>query len=409
MTGRERILAVLDRKPVDRQPYDLGGTDCSGVHVVAYQRLRDFLGLPKKPVECACLGQLIAKIDADVMEALQVDAEALYFASRETKIWNAPFKVDMVVPTLFRTEKRSDGSVVALDRAGKAYAQQAAGSFYFDPVGIPLSKVSSAAELERYDDVFERWDYPSVYDEPLEQLAQRARKQYRATTRAVVALWRMHYLQAGQLMRGYEQFFVDLMADQALANAILGKLHGVYMRRAKMFFDAFGDSFDVVFLTDDLGTQQSGLISPQLYRQMLFPYVSELVAFIKSHGKKVVMHSCGAVAEFVPFLIEMGVDALNPVQVSASGMNPRDLARQYGGQIAFWGGGCDTQSVLNAGDTSAVRSEVRLRLKEFGKEASCVFAQVHNIQYDVPPENIMAMYDEFRKQTGTSGKMFVEA
>jgi len=402
MSGRERILAALDRKTVDRPPYDLGGTDCSGVHVVAYQRLRDFLGLPKKPVECACQSQLIAKIDNDVMDILRVDAEALYFGSLETRIWHTPFDVAMIVPALFRTEERPDGSIAALDRSGREYARQAAGSFYFDPVGTPLVGVSSAAELDRYDDIFERWDYPSVYDEPLDQLAQRAKRQYQATSRAVVALWRMHYLQAGQLMRGYEQFFVDLMADQDLAHAILRKLHDVYMRRAKAFFSAFGDAFDVVFLTDDLGTQQSGLISPQLYRQMLFPYVSELVSFIKSNGKKLVMHSCGAVAEFIPFLIEMGVDALNPVQVSACGMNPCDLARQYGGRIAFWGGGCDTQSVLNSGDAAAVRAEVRLRLKEFAKEASYVFAQVHNIQYDVPPENIMAMHDEFRKQARSS-------
>jgi uroporphyrinogen decarboxylase len=141
------------------------------------------------------------------------------------------------------------------------------------------------------------------------------------------------------------------------------------------------------------------MISPGLYQEMIFPYVAEAVGKIKAAGKKVVMHSCGAVSSFVPFLIEMGVDGLNPVQVSAAGMNPADLVREYGRHIAFWGGGCDTQHALNASDPEVVRADVRRRLEEFGPDASLVFTQVHNIQYDVPPENILAMRDEFWKQT----------
>jgi uroporphyrinogen decarboxylase len=120
---------------------------------------------------------------------------------------------------------------------------------------------------------------------------------------------------------------------------------------------------------------------------------------MKAAGKKVVMHSCGAVSAFVPFMIEMGIDALNPVQVSACGMNPADLVREYGKDIAFWGGGCDTQHALNAAHPETVRADVRRRLKEFGPDAHLVFTQVHNIQYDVPAENVMAMRDEFWKQT----------
>jgi uroporphyrinogen decarboxylase len=120
-----------------------------------------------------------------------------------------------------------------------------------------------------------------------------------------------------------------------------------------------------------------------------------LVAEIKDRGKKVIMHSCGAVANYIPMLIEMGVDAINPVQVSAKGMNPRDLVREHGRDIAFWGGGCDTQRALNSSDPEVVRADVRRRLAEFGPDAHWVFTQVHNIQYDVPAENVLAMRDEF--------------
>jgi uroporphyrinogen decarboxylase len=400
MTGRERILKTLRREPVDRIPYDLGGTDCSAAHAIPYAGLRKRLGLPQKAVKCGCLIQLIAENDRDFSDAMGVDAEVLGFGSQKEKIWKAPFGVDMIVPEKFAVENLPDGSSIVRNTAGKIYARRAASSAYFDPAEPPLAHVSSPSELKGFDGLFDRWDYSYVYDEPLPALAERAEKQHASTSRAVVALWRLHYLQAGQLMRGYEQFFIDLMVDKPLAHALLEKLHQVYLKRVEAFLNAFGKSIDVVFLTDDLGTQQSGLISPDLYREMIYPYASELVGRIKKAGKLVCMHSCGAVADFIPSLIEMGVDALNPVQVSAGNMNPGDLVRRFGKYIAFWGGGCDTQHALNSKDPEAIRADVRRRLREFGKGAPLVFTQVHNIQYDVPPENILTMHDEFLKQAG---------
>jgi uroporphyrinogen decarboxylase len=400
MTGRQRVLATLDRQTPDFIPFDIGGTSCSGIHSLTYRDLRACLGLPDRPIVCGCIGQLIAKPDDDVMDALGVDVEALWFGARETKIWNTPFGVELIVPEHFNVEDLPDGSSVVTDTPkGRVCAKRASGTYYFDPVATPLADITSPAELDEWDALFQRWDYPSAYDEPLDVLADRARKQYEATDRAVVALWSLHYLQTGQITRGFEQFLVDLMIDRDLARAILDKLHQAYLNRVDTFLDAFGDWFDVVFLTDDLGTQQSCMISPATYKEMIFPYISEIVGRIKSRGKKVLMHSCGAVSQFIPLMIEMGVDALNPVQVSAEGMNPAELVREYGRDIAFWGGGCDTQHALNAADPEVVRSDVRKRLEQFGPNASLVFTQVHNIQYDVPAQNVLAMRDEFFKQT----------
>ena len=399
MTPRQRVLATLNREPTDCIPFEIGGTDCSSIHVITYKKLRERMGLADGPIRCGCLIQLVAQTDADMMDALGVDVEVLWFGSSQTKIWKTPFGVELIVPELFYVEDLPDGSSVVRSPQGVVYAKRAADAYYHDPVGPPLAHITSAAELDQFDALFERWDFSYTYDEPLEALAQRAKKQYQSTDRAVVTLWRMHYLQAGMLLRGYEQFLVDLMIDKELAHALLAKLHQAYIKRIDAFLAAFGDWVDVVFLTDDLGTQKAGMISTDLYREMIFPYISELVGKIKAAGKKVAMHSCGAVSSFVPSLIEMGVDALNPVQVSANGMNPADLVRQYGKDIAFWGGGCDTQHALNASDPEVVRADVRRRLEEYGPDASLVFTQVHNIQYDVPPENILAMRDEFWRQT----------
>lgn len=399
MTPRERVLATLNRQKTDRTAFEIGGTDCSSIHVIPYQKLRARLGQDDGQIDCGCLSQLVAQVDRKMMDALETDVEVLWFGSERTKLWKTPFGPQLVVPERFDIVDLPDGSSVARNPQGVAYAKRAADAYYLDPVGTPLSHVTTAAELDRYDGLFDRWDYSYVYDESMETLAKRAKKQYQSTDRAVVSLWRMHYLQAGMLLRGYEQFLMDLMAEKDLAHALLGKLHEAYLRRIDMFLKAFGDWFDIVFLTDDLGTQKSAMISTAVYREMIYPYIAEAVGKMKAAGKKVVMHSCGAVSAFIPYLIEMGVDALNPVQVSAAGMNPAELVREYGKDIAFWGGGCDTQRALNAGDVEVVRADVRRRLAEFGPQAHLVFTQVHNIQYDVPAENILAMRDEFFEQT----------
>lgn len=395
MTGRERVLATLERRKPDVIPLDIGGTDCTSIHVIAYEKLRKRMGLGDRPIRLGCLGQLIAQTEPVVMDALGVDVEVLWFDSLATKTWKTPFGLELEVPEKLAVEDLPDGSSVLKNPLGQVWARRAANACYFDPVNPPLANIASPRELGQFDPLFERWDFSYVYDEPLESLAQRARQQYTSTQRAVTSLWRMHYNQAGQLMRGYEQFFIDLVENRNLVRAMMEKLHDVYLRRAEAFFQAFGPWFDIVFLTDDLGTQQSGLMSPRMYREMIYPYVSDLVGKIKARGKKVVMHSCGSVYDFIPSMIEMGVDALNPVQVSARNMNPRKLVQEFGRDIAFWGGGCDTQHALNAPDPEIVRRDVSLRLSEFGPQAHLVFSQVHNIQYDVPPQNILAMWDEF--------------
>ena len=235
MTGRERILAVLERRSPDRIPFEIGGTDCSGVHVIPYKGLKSHFGLDDSPVACGCLTQLIAEFDEEIREALEVDAETLSFGSKETKIWKAPFGVNLIVPAEFRVEDLEDGSSIARNPQGTVYSKRAADACYFDPFGVPLAGITSADELSDFDALFERWDYSYVYDEPIDELAARAKAQYESTDRAVVALWRMHYIQTGQIMRGYEQFLIDLMIDQDLAHALMQKLHQVYLKRTDAF------------------------------------------------------------------------------------------------------------------------------------------------------------------------------
>ena len=235
-------------------------------------------------------------------------------------------------------------------------------------------------------------DWPSVDDELIDEYARRAKHLYLSTDQAVIASWRMHYLQAGQIMRGYEQFMIDLLTDEKLVRGMLDRLHEAYLKRAKLFLDAMADYTDVVFFTDDLGTQSGPLISIDLYRKLIKPYWAELIALVKKYNKKVLMHSCGAISVFIRDMIEIGVDAINPVQITASGMDPMRLKKDFGRDIAFWGGGISTQGVLDRAAPGQIRDEVKRNIEIFAPGGGFVFTQVHNIQHDVPPQNIIAAY-----------------
>jgi uroporphyrinogen decarboxylase len=205
-------------------------------------------------------------------------------------------------------------------------------------------------------------------------------------------------LAAGQILRGYEQFMCDLLGEKALAHALLDALCEAYLDRAETYLATLGQWLDVVLVNDDLGTQAGPMLSPVLYREMIKPYQERLFGFIRGHfGGPLLMHSCGAVSEFIPDLIECGVQAINPVQLSAAGMEPERLKREFGRDIVFWGGGCDTQRVLNQGTPEDVRREVRRNCAAFAPGGGFVFTQVHNVQPDVPPENVVAMVEALRE------------
>ena len=396
MTPRERILAALEHREPDRVPIDFAGTDCSSVHAIAYNKLREAVQLETRPLRLACLIQQVVDADGEMQERFCSDARGLYFGPKAWRLWEGGYGVPVEVPDGWRPEIIADGSAVVRAADGTALSKRTKDGYYFDPVHFALAGVSSPEELDAFAGLFDRWDRPAVMDESVADYATRARAVYESTDRAVVASWRMHYLQAGQIMRGYEQFMVDLLTDERMVRGILDRLHAVYLERAERFLDAMSDWVDIVFFTDDLGTQQGPLVSPEIYRKFIKPCWAEIIGLVKKYNKKVLMHSCGAVSDFIPDLIEIGVDALNPVQITAAGMSPAGLKRDFGKDIAFWGGGVSTQGVLDRAGPAEIRDEVKRNIDIFAPEGGFVFTQVHNVQANVPPENIIAAYDAAR-------------
>lgn len=396
MTGRERIKLALAHRAADRIPLDLGASESTGIHGIKYNELKQFLGLKGGRTQIFDIGQMIAKVEAPVLDAVGADAVPLLIEPRAWKPWRLPDQSACEIPALADLRPAADGGAELYSAGGALEAVCPKGSFYFDTCRHPLADASSPADIEKGIEHLENFDWPSYCDEDFKDLRRRAQALRSGTDRAIVGnLW-THVFAAGQILRGFENFMMDLLADKPLAHALMGRLVDCYAARVERYAEAVGEYCDIIQVNDDLGAQNGPQIAPETYREMVKPYHARLWGMIKRlTGKPLLLHSCGSVRALIPDLIEIGLDALNPVQVAAADMDSARLKREFGRDLVFWGGGCDTQSVLGAGTPELVREEVRRRCGDLAPGGGFVFCQVHNIQPNVPVRNIMAMYEAF--------------
>ena len=372
MNSRQRIATTLQHREPDRVPFDLSSTPVTGIHVRAYEGLRRGLGLSVERPAIYHMMQQLAVVGDDVHEALDTDARG----SRP------------LPPTAWQLEvRRQSGYEYFTDDWGVVRRRNLDGGQYFDLCGSPLAAATTPRQIEQY-----AWPEP---DEEarfalLLQQAQTVRDSDRAFVLGGICAGMM---EMGQWMRGYETFFCDLAGDRSMAEALCDKITELKMRYWDRALDVVGRQVDVIQEGDDYGAQQGLQVAPPLWREVFKPRLRQLLGFIRARapGVPIFFHSCGAIRDIVPDLIEVGVDALNPVQVAAAGMDSAALKRDFGDALSFWGGGVDTQQVLPNGTPQQVRDEVRRRIDDLAPGGGFVFAAVHNIQGDVPPENILAM------------------
>jgi uroporphyrinogen decarboxylase len=374
MLARERVLMALNHEEPDRVPIDLGSTPVTGICGNAYADLVACLGLSERAIHLVDILQQLAGVDDDVLRALEVDFR--------------PIKTDP--PATFRLQLRHEGTYETYcDEWGAKLGRPKVGGHYFDYVEHPI-KESTLEALERYS-----WpdpDDPSRY----EGLRERARALRERTPYALVGTCDLgsDILARPQWIRGYAASMLDLAADPDFAEAFLEQLTQIAVRAWSRFLEEVGEYLDVAAFYDDLGMQDRPLISPAMYRRLVKPRHARIIETIKARTKaKVFMHSCGAVSEFIPDIIEIGVDILNPVQVSAAGMSDTaDLKRRYGQHLTFWGGACDSQQVLPFGTLAEVREETQRRIADLAPGGGFVFAPIHNIQDDISGEKTLALY-----------------
>jgi uroporphyrinogen decarboxylase len=373
MNSRERVLMALDHQEADRVPIDLGGTVVSSIALSTYAALRDYYGLPKKAIRTLETVQQIAWVDEDVLELLGVDVIPVFS--------NPP---DAYHPE-FITEP--DGTIAFEDEFG-ATLRKPPSSFYFDWQAFPIQEPTLEA--------LAKISWPDPTDPARYRgLRQQVLQLRSSTDRALFGMAPCGHDLFNQLLRvrGMESGLIDLLANQDFVEAFFDRLTDTICTAQELFLAEVGDLIDIHFTADDLAGQTSPLISPNLYRKLIKPRWARIIQTIKSRTHaKIFYHSCGAIAPFLPDLIEIGVDIINPVQVSAAGMNTAGLKKNYGKHLTFWGGGCDTQQVLNLGTPDRVREEVHQRIADLAPGGGFIFNPVHNIQPYIPVQNVAAVF-----------------
>jgi len=401
MTSRERVLAAVNHRQPDRLPLDLGGSIVTGINAMACARLKRYLadsgrGIGEEPVRVTNIILLLAEVEPQLLDAWGIDVLPLdrYYAAPGVSLsgrWAAhplPDGSPAVFPKSFRPAIEPDGTW-KLYEGSTMTAMLSPGSGSFVPTHFPLKNIDL--------DQLERYPLPRISEEELEYLRKRARHLYENTDKALFGWFNGSIFETAQFLSGFDTFFMRLVGEPELSRRLLERLTEAVIEDLKLYLGAVGRYIQVLGFGDDLGFQSGPQIAPQMFRSLIKPLLRRIYGMAHTLSPaKVLLHSCGSVAEFIEDFIEIGVDILNPVQTSAAGMDIEILKRRFGGRIVFWGGGADVQSVLPLGTPEQVRADVRRRIEVMQPGGGFVFAPIHNLQADIPPENIVAMYDTAR-------------
>ncbi|MHC4181219.1 MAG: uroporphyrinogen decarboxylase family protein [Planctomycetota bacterium] len=392
MNSRQRVLCAVNHQQPDRVPIDFGGTRQSGVAAAAYHRLKRRLGI-HTPTRVYDLYQMLAEIEQPVLERFGADviglsrpAVALGIRNEGWKPWTLFDGTPVEVPGGFNPEVEASGDLLLRTPDGGPMARMPKSGFYFDR----LDKYPGAAHADP-----EKLQPPLLSAEECDHLHAQAEAYYRNTDLAIVAAMGPPYeLFFGLGTGDFPAWMITLATEPDYVHALYEKLTEAWLENLRRFSAAVGDRVQILQFNDDLGTQEAPFLSVEMFRELIMPYYKRGLDWVHQHtGMKVLMHNDGAIFSFIPALIEMGVDILNPVQTTAKGMDPRKLKEQFGDRLVFWGAACDCQGTLAFGTPEQVAGEVEQNLRTFAPGGGYVLAPVHNIQVGVPPENVIALFD----------------
>ncbi|HWH69971.1 MAG TPA: uroporphyrinogen decarboxylase family protein [Candidatus Sulfotelmatobacter sp.] len=374
LTPRQRVLKTLNHEVPDRVPIDLGGNQ-TGIHKNAYRALVQHLGI-KDEVTIMDAVQQLAKPCEQLLQRFHVDTR--YIAAGAPDNWKGG---------IVQAQRDGRNWQDLTDEFGVRWSMPEDAPYYMDITLHPLAK-ATLRDLKDYP--WPKGDDPSRFA----GLRQRALTLKHETPYAVVSGISGVVYEICWYLRGLEQWFCDLMSEPDFCEAMLDQTLKFWLDWYRLFLDEVGDVVDVIMIGDDLAGQNGPLFNPALYRRLVKPRHKQLVQYIRSRTHaRIWYHTCGACTDLIPELIDNGVDVLNPVQVSARNMDPVELKRRFGRQIAFWGGGVDAQHVLPRGTPEEVAENVRHNLRALMSQGGYIFNNVHNIQGEVPPENIVALFD----------------
>lgn len=412
MNSKEKLQQALQHKQGE-VPLDFGSTSVTGIHCSIIEKLRSIYGLPKTPVKVHEPGQMLGYIEEDLIEAMKIDVVGIF--SRNTKFgfplgawkeWRTPWRQDVLVPTGFEfTEK--DGDIYLYPRSDKnapASGHMPEGSYFFDTI-VRQPPIDDDA-LDPKDNLEE---YSLIDKADLDHFATEV-KRAKATKKGIIANFGgtafgdiasvpAPSLKYPKGIRDITEWYISTVTRQDYVHEIFKEQANIALQNLKRIHGVVGNSIDAVFICGtDFGTQTGQFCSVDTFNSLYAPYYRQVNDWIHANTSwKTFKHSCGAVEPFIPSMMEVGFDILNPVQCSATGMGPKHLKKTYGDKLTFWGGGVDTQKTLPFGTPAEVREEVRSRLEIFSENGGYVFNTIHNLQAATPIKNVEAMIETVRE------------
>ncbi len=420
MTSRERVWAAIHHQQPDRVPLDLGATSQTGINASTLYRLRAALGLPEKPIEISEIFQMLGAVDEDLRQLVGADAVGIngpgdMFGGRNTAC-NKPFVMSDGTPTLvgdsIELEQLDDGSVVAYpqgDRSVPPSGKMPAGGSFFD-------NIDRSGEFDE-DDLTPEEDFSEAFsvmdDDTARYIEKQAEHYYQNTDYALVgnlggfgigdsAMVPGPHEKHPKGIRRFDDWLMAHMLYPEYIQAVFEMQTQVMLKNLEIYKQAVGDKIQIVWISGtDFGTQNGGFFSPDIFRELYKPYYKRVNDWVHENTEwKTFYHSCGSIVSFLDDFVEMGVDILNPVQLSANGMDGHMLKEKYGDKLVFWGGGVDTQKTLPYGTPEEVRQQVLERLEIFSPGGGYVFNTIHNIVAKTPVENLIAMFQAVQEFNG---------
>ena len=379
MSSRQRALIAFDHREPDRIPFDMGSVQVTGIQISAYRDLRQALGLPEVPVDLCDTIQQLAVVGDDAVERLGVDFRGLYPLNSHN--WG----IEVV---------DAGENWAYTDEWGITHHMLKEPAFYYSIFEVPLPKIDfTEEEIKQFPwpDMGAPWRVKGLREQA---------ERYRAGGYAVVLKDAFAGIfEFAQRIIGMDKLLMLMALDEVRAGLLFDKMLELKLDYWRTALGEVGDLVDVVTYADDYGTQKSQLISPAMFRRQLKPLVRQIFALQKELAPqaKRFFHSDGNVRPLIPDFIEIGVEILNPLQTTAKGMDPVAIKQEYGQDLIFWGAGVDTQGILPRGTPQQVKDDVRRNIEILAPGGGYVFNTVHNIQADVPPENILAMWEALQE------------
>ena len=424
MTSRERVLAAVTHTEPDRVPIDLGSTPSSGISAIAYARVAKHLAQNDAKVHVYDVVQELAQPEWWAIEEFGVDVLDIGRTfNQDPSAWH-PITLHTAdgaeypayYPSWFHPREEADGRLVASIASGEDIAAKPRGATFFDqtcfpfidgyPEDIPGALPDAMGKVLWAALVHSPWDHAGeagFWDE----LRSKTLELRRTTDKALMVVVGCNLFEWGTFLRRMDNFLMDLYTDEPSVERLLDALMESHLATLEKVCSAVGDIVDVLRFGDDLGIDSGPFMSPDIYRRLFKPRHTELCDYVhKNSGMHTFLHSCGSIYKLIPDLIEAGFEILNPVQTNTVDMEPDRLKDEFGSDVCFWGGGADTRHVLNSASPQDVASHVRSRIDTFGPGGGFVFNTVHNIMPDVPPENIVSMFEavnQYAKQGEVRG------